>query len=62
MSASNQRQSESVPKTAEKTEKDNFVWTDEETALLVKIIIDYKAAKSNLGLDWETVRMRYEEK
>ena len=61
MSASNQKQSESVPKTAEKTQKANFVWTDEETALLVKIIIDYKAAKSNLGLDWETVRMRYEE-
>ena len=60
MSASNQ--SKSTPKEAEKkVEKINFVWTDEETALHIKIIIDYKAAKANLGLDWETVKMRYEE-
>eukprot|EP00794_Sanderia_malayensis_P020624 gene20624-22659_t len=38
-----------------------FVWTDEETALLLQIIIDYKASKTALGLDWETIKSKYEE-
>ena len=43
-----------------KAEK-GFSWTEEEAALLVKVIIDYKACKSSLGLDWETVKSKYEE-
>ena len=44
MSALNQ--SKSTPSEAEeKVEKINFVWTDEETALLIKIIIDYKQGR-----------------
>ena len=39
----------------------NFIWTEEETALLMKVVLDYKAAKFSLGLDWETIRNRYEE-
>ncbi len=45
---------------AKKAEK-NFVWTDDETALLVQIIIDYKAAKASSGLDWETGKRKYDE-
>ena len=29
--------------------------------MLVKIVIDYKALKANLGLNWETIKNRYEE-
>ena len=43
-----------------KTEK-HFVWTDEETALLMQVIIDYKAYKTADGLDWESVKKKYEE-
>ena len=45
-----------------KADKDtNFTWTDEETALLIQVVIDYKAAKMAKGLDWETVRTKYDE-
>ena len=38
----------------------NFTWTDEETALLTQVVIDYKAAKMGKGLDWETVKTKYD--
>ena len=38
-----------------KTEK-NFVWTDDDTALLVQVIIDYKTSKAANGLDWELIK------
>ncbi len=57
-----------MPKTAEKERaknskkvEKNFSLTGEETALLLQIIIDYKSNKAALGLDWETVRSRYED-
>ena len=43
-----------------KTEK-NFVWTDDETALLVQVIIDYKTSKAANDLDWESIKNKYEE-
>ena len=39
----------------------NFTWTDEETALLLQVIIDYKSSKAALGLDWESVKSKYED-
>ncbi len=57
-----------MPKTAESTPaktgnkaKNNFSWTDEESALLLQIIIDYKSNKTALGLDWETIKSKYED-
>ena len=38
-----------------------FTWTDEETALLLKVVLDYKTTKLGLGRDWETVRSEYED-
>ena len=46
--------------TTDKNEK-NFTWSDEKTALLMRIIIDYKATKALSGLDWETIKNRYDE-
>ena len=48
---------EGETKTPSKTK--NFVWTDEETALLLKVVHEYKFTKISSGIDWETVRTRY---
>lgn len=37
-----------------------FTWTDEETALLLKVAISYKTEKTTEGKDWESVKTRYE--
>ena len=39
----------------------NFQWTDEEIGLLLAIVTDYKSVKAAEGLDWETVKNRYED-
>ena len=44
-------------KDIKKPEK-NCVWTDEETTLLVQMIIDYKAYKAADVLDWESVKKK----
>ena len=36
-----------------------FQWTEEETALLLEVIHDYKTAKLMSSQDWETVRSKY---
>ena len=51
----NNNMKKGLSKDSKKPEK-NFVWTDEETALLVQVIIDYKAYKAADGLDWESVK------
>ena len=39
----------------------NFTWPDEEINLLLHVVIDYKAGKVGEGVDWETVRRKYED-
>lgn len=39
-----------------------FTWTDEETALLLKVAISYKTEKTTEGKDWESVKTRYIER
>ena len=39
----------------------NFIWTDDETSLLLQVVMDFKAQKSSQGLDWEAVKSRYED-
>ena len=38
-----------------------FIWSDEETALLLKITLEYKTSRLADGQDWETVRSKYED-
>ena len=38
----------------------NFSWTYEEMALLLQVIIAYKAEKTSEGLDWDSVRSKYD--
>ena len=33
-----------------------FSWTEEETSLLLQVVIDCKASKTAVGLDWETIK------
>ena len=39
----------------------NFMWSDEKINLLLRVVIDYKAGKAGEGVDWESVRSRYED-
>ncbi len=39
----------------------NFTWSDEEINLLLNVVIDYKARKAGEGVNWETVRSKYED-
>ena len=39
----------------------NFTWTDEEITLLLHVVIAYKTGKAGEGVDWETVRSKYED-
>ena len=48
-------------KSDENKSSKTFSWTDEETSLLLQVVIDYKASKTATGLDWETVKNRYED-
>ena len=41
--------------------KSNFMCTKEETALVVQVVIDYKASESVDGNDWETIKNKYKE-
>ena len=46
----------------EKKEKKNsidFIWTDEESELLLSIANDLKGAKASEGVDWESVKTKY---
>ena len=36
-----------------------FTWTDEESALVLQTVLDYRTAKVSLGHDWETVKSKY---
>ena len=38
-----------------------FTWTDEETALLLRVVMEYKIYKMEGGSDWETVKQKYED-
>ena len=38
----------------------NFTWTDDELSLLLHVIMDYKTEKSSLGVDWDTVKAKYD--
>ena len=38
-----------------------FHWTEGETALLLKVIFEYKAAKSTAAQDWETIHSKHDD-
>ena len=52
---------EKVSAKSGRSTKKNLPWTDEETALLLQVIIDYKSSKAALGLDWETIKSKYDD-
>ena len=38
----------------------NMVWTDDEVQLLLETVILFKSKKSYEGIDWESVKDKYE--
>ena len=43
-------------KANDKLEKEPaFVWTDDETELLLKVMLEYKVSKAGSCIDWESV-------
>ena len=43
------------------SEKTNFVWTDEEVTLLLSVVNDFKTQKAAEGLDWRSIKNKYED-
>ena len=37
------------------------VWTDDECELLLSVTLQYKVQKSSEGIDWESVRSKYDD-
>ena len=42
-----------------KEKPDNFVWTDDEVQLLLKVTREYKVNKEMENIDWESVQTKY---
>ena len=45
--------------TQNRKEKKNFIFTDKEAALLINVIIHYKADKLGRGIHWNAVREKF---
>ena len=43
------------------SEKTNFVWTDEEVTPLLSVVNDFKTQKAAEGLDWRSIKNKYED-
>ena len=40
---------------------ENFSFTDDEIQLLLEVSIEYKVEREYCGIDWESVRNKYEQ-
>lgn len=50
------------PKNQDKTaKKQDFVWTDDEFELLLSITLQFKVQKSSEGIDWKSVKIKYDD-
>ena len=47
------------PKKEKKKDSNDFIWTDEESELLLSVANDFKVAKASKGVDWESVKTKY---
>ena len=46
-------------KTNKNTNKEAFIWTDDEVQLLLTVTNEYKVAKSFESIDWESIQSKY---
>ena len=56
----NSKKTNKTQKSNEKAKKD-FQWTDDEAELLLSITYNYKTAKAVDGVDWESIKSKYED-
>ena len=57
----NQKISENEKSTPDRSKSKIFTWTDEESALILQTVLEYKSTKLSLGNDWETGKSKYED-
>ena len=50
-----------MPKETAAGKRQEFVWTDDESELLLSVTLQYKVQKTTEGVDWESVRSKYED-
>ena len=43
----------------EKSKSNNYVWTDDEVELLLKVANKYKVSKTTENIDWESCQSKY---
>ena len=48
-------------KKVRKIDEENFMWTDDEVKLLLKVVRSYSVQKVYEGLQWESVKSKYED-
>ena len=48
-------------KSTKKKDKEDFKWTDDESELLLSVTYDYKVKKISKNVDWESVKMKYDD-
>ena len=53
------KQERSMAKKTATGKKQEFVWTDDESELLLSVTLQFKAQKSAEEIDWESVRSKY---
>ena len=47
-------------KTKKNTNKEAFIWTDDEVQLFLIVTNEYKVAKSFESIDWESIQSKYQ--
>lgn len=50
-----------MPKEVAAGKRQEFVWTDDESELLLSVTLQYKVQRTTEGIDWESVRSKYED-
>ena len=45
--------------TNKKSKVEPFVWTDDEVALLLSVVLEYKVSRTSENVDWETCQSKY---
>ncbi len=55
------KRSSTKDKTNKKERKKEFVWTDDESELLLNVANEYKVVKAAESVDWESIKSKYED-
>ena len=51
--------SEGISSKAKKNKSDNFVWSEDEVELLLKVVVEHKTARTAENFYWRTCQIKY---